>query len=64
MSIANDDIRRTAKANGVPHWRIAEMLGMSESLFCRKLRHEMSADEKSKILDIIDQVKNEGVVNG
>ena len=50
----NQEIREAAKAQGVRLWQIAEALGMADSNFSRKLRHELPQDEKSRILRIIE----------
>lgn len=43
---------------GVYHWEIAEALGISESLFCRLLRHELSKDGQTRIVSVIDEIAN------
>ncbi|MBQ4424570.1 MAG: hypothetical protein II882_02400 [Lachnospiraceae bacterium] len=53
----NVEIRERAKASGVAQWEIAECLGIHEAVLSRKLRHELSDDEKAKIFEIIDQIK-------
>ena len=55
----NRDIRSAAKAAGVLHWEIAERLGIQDSAFSRKLRRELPADEREKILCIIDELAAE-----
>lgn len=55
----NNDIRFYAKGCGVPFWKIAEKLGISENTFTRIMRKEVSPEKKSEILSIIDQIKNE-----
>lgn len=52
------DIRRTAMAAGVKLWQIADELGIADCNFSRKLRKELSADEKEKIFKIIDKISN------
>lgn len=52
----NKDIREEAKKNGVKLWQIAEALGIHEGNFSRKLRHELTAEEKAKISAIIKQL--------
>ena len=52
----NLKIRQTAKDIGVHHWEIADALGISESLFCRRLRHELSETEQMHILDAIANI--------
>ena len=53
----NMDIRLKAKGSGVPFWKICQVLEISEPTFTRKLRSELSDNDKSKILSIIDQLK-------
>lgn len=64
MNYSNMDIRRKAMENGVPLWKVAESLGMSESGFSRKMRYEMNDDDKTKVFQAIENVKNGVVVNG
>ena len=54
MMKANREIRDKAKGAGCHLWEVAEMLGMSDSAFSRKLRRELQSEEKQKILTIID----------
>lgn len=54
--MANERVRREAKAKGVRLWQIAECLGVSEITVSRKLRRELSADEEAKILRIITDI--------
>lgn len=61
--MTNVELRTYAMSKGVKQWQIAEKLGVSESVLCRKLRHELSEDDKSKIYQAIDQAEK-GVVNG
>lgn len=56
---ANTDIRRTAKANGVPLWKIALAMSISEPTMTRRLRQELSPDEKAKYFEIINELKEE-----
>lgn len=55
----NKDIRDYAKSRGVLLWQIAESLGLTDSSFSRKLRHEFSPDEKQRIIKIIDKLERE-----
>lgn len=57
--MANKEIRRTARANGVPLWKIADKLGISEPTMSRKLRHELPEEQKEKILNIINELAKE-----
>lgn len=50
---ANQDIRTAATRAGVKLWQIADKLGMNDGNFCRKLRKELTDDEKAEIMAII-----------
>lgn len=52
----NLDIRQEAKNAGVFIWEIAEGLGMHDTNFCRRLRHELPDKEKARIREIIREV--------
>lgn len=56
----NRDIRNAAAGNGVFLWQVADALGIADSSFSRKLRNELSAEAKQKILAIITQLAKEG----
>lgn len=49
-------IRETAKVNNVRLWEVAEALGMQDSAFSRKLRHELPRDEQNKIMRVIESL--------
>ena len=55
----NKDIREHAKECGVRLWQIASALGINDGNFSRKLRQELTHDEKLKILAIIDRLAQE-----
>ena len=54
--IKNCDIRDAAIKNNVRLWQIAAQLNMNDGNFSRKLRKELSAAEKERILTIIDNL--------
>ena len=57
--MANMDIRFAAKAAGVPFWKLGEKLGVSEVTIVRRLRKELSADQKKIYFDAIQAVITE-----
>lgn len=59
MEKANNDIRVAARENGVFLYLIAERLGIQESYLCKKMRHELSASEKKKVMEIIEELSRE-----
>ena len=52
----NQDIRQAAGGAGVKLWQIADELGINDGNFSRKLRKELSAEEKAKIFEIIERL--------
>ena len=53
----NLDIRKAVEESGLYLWQIAYFLGMCDGTFSRKLRKELSIDEKQKIFHIIEEIK-------
>lgn len=53
----NLDIRTEVKSAGLRLWQIADGLGIDDSRFSRKLRHELPEAEKQRIRDIIVDLK-------
>ncbi len=58
----NKRIRDAAKSAGVKLWEIAEVLGITDGNFSRKLRRELSGEEQTQIIGIIREIaaKREG----
>lgn len=56
---ANLDIRAKAKGAGVKLWEIADKLGIIDSNFSRKLRHELPQSEKQRIFSAIEEIAKE-----
>lgn len=57
MPTANLDIRFAIRKAGLTQYLVAEKLGISEATFTRRLRKELSPEEKQKIYDVIDDLK-------
>lgn len=55
----NRELRQQAKSKQVRFWEIADKLGISEPTMTRKLRRELPAEEKQKIISIIDEISSE-----
>lgn len=55
----NRDIRNAAKEAHVFLWQIADRLKINDGNFSRKLRKELSAGEKEKIMTIIEELAQE-----
>lgn len=59
MTTINTDVKAMAKSKGVFYYEIAGKLGMIDTAFSRKLRRELSPDEKQRIFSIIDEIAAE-----
>ena len=57
--MTNELVRATAKASGVKLWRVAEVLGVTDSAFSRKLRHTLSESDHKQVLTIIAKLAGE-----
>lgn len=53
---SNQSIRDYAASHNVLLWECAEKLGMADTTFSKKLRRELSADEKQKVISAIDAI--------
>ena len=61
---ANEDVRRAARAAGVPLWRIAAELQVSEPTLTRWLRTPLPIDKHDKIMQVIPVLEREAVHAG
>ena len=59
MQKANEDVRRAARAAGVPLWRIAAELEISEPTLTRWLRVPLPDDRRDKIMRVIPMLERE-----
>lgn len=58
--MANADIKLAAAGAGVRLWQIADELGMMDCNLSRKLRHELTAEEKEAIYAVIRRLSGGG----
>ena len=56
----NTDLRARAKEKGVFLWQIAAALGIPDTGLSKRLRNELSADEKNRIYVIIEELSTGG----
>lgn len=55
----NTDIRQALAGAGMKQWQLADCLMVSESYLCRKLRRELSREDKEKIFAVIECFRTE-----
>lgn len=53
----NIEIRKKILESGVRQWMIADWLGITETTFSKKLRKELTDEEKGKVLKAIQTIK-------
>ena len=53
---ANMEVRNALHKTHTPLWKVADVLGIHEITLCRRLRHELPADEKREILNAIKSI--------
>lgn len=51
-----EKIKEYAKSKNVKLWQIADVLGLHDTNFSKKLRHPLSEEEEKKIICIIDSI--------
>ena len=57
--MTNLDIRKAIEDSGLKYWQIADNLKITDGNFSRKLRKELSEEEKKRILSVIKHLKKE-----
>lgn len=58
--MTNLDVKQAAQESGVALWKIANrMYGCTDSTFSRKLRQELPPEDKTRIFEIIEELKRE-----
>ena len=55
--MSNEKLRDRAKSAGVYLWQIADVIGISDNEFSRRLRHELPEAEKERAFQIIDELQ-------
>jgi predicted XRE-type DNA-binding protein len=55
----NKDIRKLIEASNMKYWQVAYKLGITDATFSKKLRFELSKEEKEKIKEIIKNNKED-----
>ena len=53
MNKTNMKIREALREANMKQWQLADVLGVHEKTLCCKLRHELSEDEQSRIIELI-----------
>lgn len=57
----NSDIREMIEAAGLKHWQVAETIGIGNATLCVWLRTDLTEERRTKIMDAIERIKQEGL---
>lgn len=57
----NQTVRRAARAAGVPLWRVAAAIGVSEPTLTRWLRVPLQEDKEKRVMAAIAELEQEAV---
>lgn len=57
----NSDIRKMINDAGLKHWQVAEIAGISHGTLCIWLRTDLSEERRTRIIDAIERIKQEGL---
>ncbi len=57
----NQDVRKAAKSAGVPLWKVAAAIGVSEPTIIRWLRVPLQEEKEARILSAIASLEREEV---
>ncbi len=55
----NQDIRTAIEVNNFKYWQVANKLGMTDGNFSRMLRIELTKENKDRVLNAINELKEE-----
>lgn len=59
--MSNIEIRTAYMKAGVKQWQVAKAMGVSETHFSKKMRNEIPAKEKERILAVIESLTREAI---
>lgn len=62
--MTNMDVRFRARAAGVPLWKIAKEMGIGDNTLFRKLRKELTAEEKQRFSAVIQKIAEDQARSG
>ena len=55
----NKDVRSAIADAGLRMWQVAEALNIADTTFCRKLRRELSDEDKERVYAVIAELSKE-----
>ncbi|MBR3244189.1 MAG: hypothetical protein IKF90_16085 [Parasporobacterium sp.] len=62
--MANMKIKVEIMKSGLKQWQVADLVGIRDDAFSRKLRHELPREEQDRIVELIRNYMKGGRNNG
>lgn len=62
--MANEEIRKLIRTQGLYHYEIADSLGLHDTAFSRLLRKELSEEKKKEIYEVVERLTTERLTGG
>ena len=59
--MANLKVKEAILESGLKQWKVAELIGIRDDAFSRKLRYELPEEEQNKIIEAIRQYLKGGL---
>ena len=53
------EVRKVIKESGLPHWRVAQLMDISENTLSRRFRNEMTLEDLEDIKAVIEVFKRQ-----
>ncbi len=54
--VSNLKLKKYARDRGVKLWQIAERFGVSDVMFSKRLRHELSKEDAERFMKYVDDI--------
>ena len=51
--MSNSIVRAALRENSVHQWQLAEAIGVNESVFSRRMRHDLPTEEQARLVTVI-----------
>lgn len=59
LILQTEEVKRKARMLGIPMWKLADCLGMSEMTFYRRCRHGLPQEAYEKCIEFLNSVASE-----
>lgn len=57
--MANEELKQYILKKKIKCWEVADILGVSANTFSKRLRRELSIEDRKKVREAVDELANE-----